>query len=153
MIGTANDVSTLNSLIATTFDSIDGYQEAAEATDRTDLKTLFGTLADERRSAVDAMRDQVREMGGTPEDDGTVLAAAHRRFLDLKSMVTGRDDKAIIDEVERGEDHIKHKFEAAMEDEAVSSGTKAVIGSAYASVKGGHDRIRDMKHAMERTDA
>lgn len=46
-------------------------------------------------------------LGGTPEDNGTVLGSAHRMFLNLKSVVTGQDDKAIIAEVEQGEDHIK----------------------------------------------
>ena len=49
-----------------------------------------------------------------------VLAGAHRVFMDLKSAITGNDDDAIIAEVERGEDLIKHKFEEAMSDSDLS---------------------------------
>ena len=42
------------------------------------------------------------------------MGKTHQRFLDLKAAVTGRDDKAIINEVERGEDYLKEKFEAAL---------------------------------------
>jgi len=55
----------------------------------------------------------VRSLGAAPEDDGTVLAAAHRAFLNLKNAVAG-DDETVVKEVERGEDHIKEKFEAAL---------------------------------------
>jgi uncharacterized protein (TIGR02284 family) len=153
MIGTGNDVSTLNSLIETTIDSIDGYRESAQATSNGQLKAMFENLSNDRTQAVETLRARVRDLGGTPEDDGTVLAAAHRKFVDLKAMVTGRDDKAIINEVERGEDHIKAKFEGAMKDDEISSDTRTVITQAYGSVRTGHDRMRDLKHSMEAANA
>ncbi len=148
MIGTGNDVATLNSLIATTIDSIDGYQESAKATDDMRLKDMFETFASDRRQVVEQLRARVTALGGNPEDDGTILAAAHRQFVDLKAMVTGRDDKAIINEVERGEDHIKAKFENAMKDEEISSDTRAIISKACESVRRGHDAMSQMKHSM-----
>lgn len=148
MIGTGNDVTTLNSLIATTIDSINGYQESAQATSDTRLKGLFEGFANDRQKVVTDLRTRVRELGGTPDKDGTILAMAHRKFVDLKSLVTGRDDKAIVDEVERGEDHIKHKFEAAINDENLSSETRAIITTAYESVRRGHDSVSEMKHTM-----
>lgn len=153
MIGTGNDISTLNSLIETTIDSVDGYQESANATDDMRLKDMFETFASDRRQVVEQLRARVTALGGNPEDDGTILAAAHRRFVDLKAMVTGRDDKAIVNEVERGEDHIKAKFENAMKDEEISSDTRAIISKAYESVRRGHDAMSRMKHSMEATDA
>lgn len=65
-------------------------------------------------------------------------------------MVTGQDEKAIINEVEAGEDHIKAKFEDAIRDTEVSPAVRAIIEEAYVSVKDGHDEMRDLKHAMER---
>jgi uncharacterized protein (TIGR02284 family) len=153
VIGTGNDVATLNSLIATTIDSIDGYQESAKATEDMRLKDMFETLATDRRQAVEDMRARVTALGGNPEDDGTVLAAAHRKFVDLKSMVTGRDDKAIVNEVERGEDHIKSKFESAIADDEISSDTRAIITKAFESVRRGHDAMSQMKHSMEASHA
>lgn len=74
---------------------------------------MFTARAGERRRIVSQLQTEVVRLGGKPEDDGTILASAHRKFLDLKVVVTGRDDKAIVNEVERGEDHILHTFEAA----------------------------------------
>ncbi|MBZ9648520.1 PA2169 family four-helix-bundle protein [Sphingobium sp. 3R8] len=146
----SHDISTLNSLIATTLDSVEGYTEAAKNTENSGFVTLFNGLAGERRQLVSQLQQHVSSLGGEPEDDGTILAGAHRVFLNLKSVVTGHDDKAIINEVEAGEDHIKAKYEDALEDRELSSAVQTLVVSAYTSVKAGHDEIRDIKHSMER---
>ncbi|MDF0541430.1 PA2169 family four-helix-bundle protein [Sphingobium sp. H39-3-25] len=146
----SHDISTLNSLIATTLDSVEGYAEAAKDTENAGFITLFNSLAGERRELVAQLQQEVSTLGGEPEDDGTILAGAHRVFLNLKSVVTGHDDKAIINEVEAGEDHIKAKYEDALGDRELSPGVQTIIASAYDSVKAGHDEIRDIKHSRER---
>jgi uncharacterized protein (TIGR02284 family) len=149
MTDTNHDISVLNSLIATTLDSVDGYTEAATETNNSSFSTLFNGLASERRQLVSRLQQEVTALGGEAEDDGTILASAHRAFLNLKSAVTGHDDKAIINEVEAGEDHIKAKFEEALEDTELSAPVLTMIGSAYDSVKAGHDEIRDIKHSFQ----
>ncbi len=146
----AHDISTLNSLIATTIDSVDGYTEAAKDSDTDRYGALFTSRAGERRQIVTRLQQEVTSLGGKPEDDGTVLAGAHRMFLNLKAAVTDKDDKAIINEVEAGEDHIKAKFEDAIRDTELSPAVRAVIEDAYVSVKEGHDEMRDLKHSLER---
>ncbi len=145
----SHDISTLNGLIATTYDSVEGYAEAAKRSENGRFLGLFNERAVERQAVITALRAEVIRLGGEPEDDGTVLAGAHRMFLNLKSVVTGNDDKAIINEVEQGEDHIKGKFEDALEDTEVSAEVSSTIRECYASIKQGHDQMRDIKHAME----
>jgi uncharacterized protein (TIGR02284 family) len=151
MFDTSTDIRTLNSLIATTLDSVDGYTEAATEAGNTRFASMFTSRASERRNVATDLQDEVRRLGGEPEDDGTALASAHRTFINLKSVVTGRDDKAIVDEVERGEDHILHKFQDALKDADLSPETRAAIQNAFGSVRTGHDQMRDLKHAMEST--
>lgn len=143
-----HDISTLNSLIATTLDSADGYERAAEDATDAGLKQLFQTRGRERREVVGQLQSQVRALGGTPEDEGTTLAAMHRVFLDLKKIV-GNDNKRVIEEVERGEDHIKNKFESALQDSDLTTETRSVIQRTFTSVKSGHDQVSAMKHAAE----
>jgi uncharacterized protein (TIGR02284 family) len=90
----------------------------------------------------------VRQLGGEPEKEGTILASAHRMFVNLRTSLTSNDNKAVVDEVERGEDHIKSKFEDAMKDKDVSPDTMSVITDVYASVRNGHDQMRDIKQAF-----
>jgi uncharacterized protein (TIGR02284 family) len=143
-----HDVKTLNSLIETTLDSADGYAEAAKDAKSESLISLFRERSTERRQVASTLQQRVRLLGGDPEDDGTVLASAHRMFVNLRSSLTSNDNKAVVDEVERGEDHIKSKFEDAMKDKDVSPDTMSVIADVYASVRNGHDQMRDIKQAF-----
>jgi len=145
----SHDISTLNGLIATTIDSVDGYRTSAEAVESPRYAELFTARASERSSVAEQLRSEVRRLGGNPEDDGTILAGAHRTFLNLKAAVVARDDKAIVDEVERGEDHIKAKYEAALGDDSLAPECRSLIETAYGSVKSGHDQMRDLKHNLD----
>lgn len=151
MTETSHDIRTLNGLIATTIDSVDGYTAAADEAESGRYADLFRARAAERRAVSETLRAEVTRLGGAPEDDGTILAGAHRAFLNLKAAVTGRDDKAVVNEVERGEDHIKAKFESALADTDLSVPVRAAIQSAYRSVREGHDQMRDLKHGLETT--
>src|SRR5829696_2939413 len=131
-----HDVTVLNSLIETTIDSVDGYRHSAgEATNR-QFAEIFRTRAQEREQVV----TRLRELGGTPEEEGGLLAKAHRQFLSLRDAVTGRDDKSVIAEVDRGESYLNGKWEAALADDALSAQTQRLIRECYQSVRSGHEQ-------------
>lgn len=149
MAETSHDIRTLNSLIATVIDSVDGYTESAKDVDSPRFKEMFLARAHERREVVERLRADVSRLGGNPEDDGTILAAGHRAFVNLKSAVSSSDDKAVVAEVERGEDHLKAKFEEALQDGDISPAARETIQSVWSSVKEGHDEMSRLKHSLE----
>jgi len=142
-------ISTLNTLIATTIDSVSGYEDSAQNIDNERLREIFRQRANERQDVVEQLRAEVRRLGGNPEDGGSFLGKAHQRFEDLKAAVTGRDEKAIVNEVERGEDYLKDKFETALEGDTLSGDSRAVVERCYQSVRSGHDQMSQLKHGME----
>jgi uncharacterized protein (TIGR02284 family) len=146
-MSTDHDIKILNSLIETVIDSADGYSQAAKEATGTRFADIFLRRGAERQELTVRLQNKVRELGGTPEDDGTLLAGAHRMFLNLRNSMSN-DEIAIVDQVEAGEDHIKHKFEDAQRDREISLATMADINEAYAIVKDGHDEIRDLKHSL-----
>ena len=143
-----HELRVINSLIETTIDSVHGYREAAGDAQNPTIRTLFERRATERQASVAALQAYVVSHGGKPEDDGTVLAAAHRVFVDLRHALT-KGDEAVVKEVERGEDHIKHKYEDALKDVELTPAARDVIDKAYASVKQGHDEMSRLKHGFE----
>ena len=149
MFDSTDDKTTLNTLLATLIDSINGYRDSAENIENGSLKRLFLESAEERSRVAEDLRAEVRRLGGDPNDDGSVMGKTHQVFLDLKAAVTGRDDKAIINEVERGEDYLKEKFETALQSDKLAGETRAVVERAFASARRGHDRIAEIKHSMD----
>lgn len=144
-----HEINTVNDLIKTTIDSVDGYRSAAEDANSGQFKSIFFDRANERRDVADKLQEYVRQLGGDPADDGSITAGAHRVFTNLRAAVTGTDDKAVVAEVERGEDHIKAKFETAISDDELSSETRSVITQCYQSVRDGHDQMSDLKHGLQ----
>ena len=145
----SDQISVLNELIETTIDSTKGYEDAAENIENDRLRQIFRERADERQKVVSDLRSEVSRLGGDPEESGTLMGKTHQRFLDLKAAITGRDEKSVINEVERGEDYIKGKFEAALEGAKLSGESRQAVEQCYQSVRQGHDQMSQLKHGME----
>lgn len=149
MLGSSDQTTILKTLTSTLNDSVNGYRDAAENAEGSQFQQIFRDNASERERVSGELAGEVRRLGGTPDEDGTVLGKTHQTWLDLKAAITGRDDKAIINEVERGEDYLKEKFEAALKDDTLAPESRAVVEHAYQSVRKGHDQISQLKHGLE----
>ena len=146
-------ITALNTLIATTIDSVNGYEESAKNIDNERLREIFRQRADERQDVVSKLRSEVQRLGGNPEDDGSFLGKTHQRFEDLKAAVTGRDEKSIVNEVERGEDYLKEKWQAALQSGDLHGESHQLLERCYQSIKAGHDQMSQLKHGMESPSA
>jgi len=146
-----HDISVVNSLITTTIDSANGFERSAEDADVPQFEKMFREFSGERRQVVGMLQEHVRKLGGTPNDDGSLKADLHRRWVDLRDAISKGGDQEVVEEVERGEDYLKGKYDAALEDSQLSAETMAVIREAYKSVRAGHDRAAALKHGMQGT--
>jgi uncharacterized protein (TIGR02284 family) len=142
------DIEILNSLVTTTIDSANGFERSAENVHDGSLRSMFEDFARERREVVSRLQSQVSALGGTPNDDGSLKADLHRRFEDLRQAIGG-GTKAVVEEVERGEDYIKAKYETAMRDDSLGAETRALLAQCFESVRAGHDRASALKHSMQ----
>lgn len=147
MSDVSHDIKTLNGLLATVVDSIDGFEQASRSVETSRFKSIFDDVARDRRGLTGDFETQIRQAGGTPDDEGTMLASAHRVLMRLRDAVS-KGDVAVVDEAERGEDHIKAKFQEAADDAELSQPVRQFVNEAAVRVKAGHDRIRDLKHSL-----
>lgn len=145
------DVAVLNSLTATTFDSMRGFEDAAaDATDPR-LKRVFSDFAAERRAIVTTLKDAVRRFGGTPEENGTAAGAAHRLWMDLKAGLAS-SNRAAIESVETGEAYLRMKYEEALADKTLTPGVRDIIADAFTAIAKG-DRVHELRRCLGMTDS
>lgn len=142
------DITVLNSLIETTLDSVDGYRRSAEEATESRFASEFMSRATEREQVVRQLQGEVRRLGGTPEDDGSVLAAAHRAFLTIRDRATGSDDEAVIAEVDHGESYLRGKWETALKNDELSPETRSLITQCWDSVRAGQEKWRAVHENM-----
>jgi uncharacterized protein (TIGR02284 family) len=141
-------ISTLNTLIETCRDGEQGFRAAAENLKDPAVKTLFTEVARERGQFAEELKNEVERLGGRPEEGGSLSGAAHRGWMDVKGAITGRDDKQIISEAERGEDVAVAAYREALS-AARPSAVESVVHRQYEHVKEAHDRVRSLERARE----
>lgn len=139
-------IDTLNGLIDISRDGEIGFRTAADEVTRSDLQTIFGEAATRCAEGAAELQRKVRALGGESEDSGSAIGALHRRWLDLKSAVTGKDDLAILEEIERGEDVAKGAYAAALE-VGLPPDIQVMIERQYHGVRQNHNRVRDLRNA------
>ncbi|HUR96851.1 MAG TPA: PA2169 family four-helix-bundle protein [Pyrinomonadaceae bacterium] len=140
-------ISTLNGLIETCKDGQNGFQVAAEGVERSDLKSLFYEFSQQRAQFSGELQSLVQSLGGDPANSGSMSAALHRGWINIKSAVTGKDEAAILNECERGEDSAKGAYKSALE-EALPGNVMETIQTQYVAVQSAHDRVKALRDAM-----
>ncbi|HUE93884.1 PA2169 family four-helix-bundle protein [Pseudomonas sp.] len=137
--------SVLNDLIETSKDGEKGFQECAENIKTVQLKTLFNQRAQECAMAASDLQQLVRGLGGEPETTSSFAGDLHRRWVDLKAMVTGKDDEAILNECERGEDVALKEYREALE-KPLPASIRMVVEKQLQGVQRNHDQIKSLRN-------
>lgn len=139
-------ISVLNDLIETCKDGEKGFMECAEDLRDPQLKTTMTQRARDCATGAAELQQLVRTLGGDPETTTSVAADLHRRWVDLKSMITGKDDEAILNECERGEDVAVKSYRKALEKDLPGE-VRLVVERQYQGVLRNHDQVKALRDA------
>ena len=144
-------ISTLNGLIETCKDGQEGFRQAAEGVERSDLKSLFYEFSQQRAQFTGELQNLVQGLGGDPENSGSLAGSLHRGWINIKAAVTGKDDAAILNECERGEDSAKNTYKEALET-PMPEYIKETLRTEYAAIQEAHDRVKALRNAANNED-
>lgn len=123
-------------------DSADGYEKAAALANNTSLSQLFDQYSRERREFARTLAGFVDGAPKDPDVAGTAKAQLHRWWIELRDLLQGGDDQALLTEVERGEQHIEGAYSDAL---------GAVDGGPIRRVlKAQHDHVRKAMRRVNR---
>lgn len=145
-----DQIDTLNSLLKTTIDSVNGYRNSADELDSEKLREAFRQNASDREQVVQKLSDEVRKLGGDPADSGSAMGQAHHVWEDIKGAISGHDEQAVVNQTESAEDYLKKQYQDALG--KLDGEPRQVVEQCYQQVLQGHDQISRMKHAMEAAD-
>ena len=137
-------IDQLNDLIETSKDGEQGFRKAAQDTKDAQLASIFSEGARRCSEGARELQDLVRQLGGDPEKRGSTAGALHRGWLSVKEAVSARDDKAILEEVERGEDYAKAQYRKALEKD-LPANVKSLVERQYQGVLANHDKVRALR--------
>lgn len=141
-------INTLNDLIETLRDGQEGFKEAADNAQSADLKSLFNQVSLERAQMVGELQQEVRSLGGDPENSSSTAGALHRTWINIKGTLTGRDDQSILNECERGEDSAVRAYADALKEQHLPAVLRTLVERQFAEIKQVHDRVKSMRDAQ-----
>ncbi|MBS9760394.1 MULTISPECIES: ferritin-like domain-containing protein [Pseudomonas] len=145
-------IDVLNDLIEYSKDGEKGFKTSAEDVKNPQLKAFFVQRASECASAAAELQSEVRRLGGDPETSTSISGDLHRGWVNLKSMVTGKDEEAVLNEVERGEDHALKAYKEAREKlvklgRSVNDQSYALVEKQLQGVQRNHDQVKALRNA------
>ena len=125
--------STLKTLTDTAFDSVEGYRKAAEKADSQQLKQALQQRAQQREQTVAQMNAEIERQGGELVTKGTMTGEAHQLWMSITDAFESGDEAA-AERVEEGEDYLKGKLKAALDDDDLDPQSRGVIQQCYAEI-------------------
>jgi len=134
----------LNGLIETARDGERGYLTAAADVKNSELRSIFEEYAEQRRKFVRELEAEVERLGGRPVESGSVAAAVHRGWIDLKGAISGGGVHAIVAACETGEDAAQAAFERVVNLD-ISGATRTLVEKQWRQIQEAHQRMRHLK--------
>jgi uncharacterized protein (TIGR02284 family) len=148
MQATQDTHTALNHLIEVCRDGQEGFAAAAKVMQETPLHAELIQYSLQRRGFALDLEASLNAMGDTPQAAGSVAAAIHRGWMNLKAAIAKNDRYAVLAECERGEDCAVRTYR-----EAIGADLGPSIGSLVRSqleqVQRVHDRIKALRDAAK----
>src|SRR5690606_2428817 len=126
-----------------------GYARAAEEVNDEALKDFFLAYSKQRNKFGHEIKDQLKKLGGEIDKGSSIAGDLHRGWMDLKGLLTGHDEDAIINECIRGESTALADYKRVMEDESLNNETREVIRSHHQKIQEAVAKIKELHHILE----
>ncbi|WP_310395765.1 PA2169 family four-helix-bundle protein [Hymenobacter sp.] len=141
----------LNELVVTLKDGQEGYADAMTDVEDASLKETFKKYAAQRAGYVTEIEDQMFQLNLHPDpNEGTsATSKVHRAWIDLKAALTSKDNKAVLNECERGEDYAIKAYQTALKAQDLPSNLKSVIEKQYQGVQEAHNTIKALRDSSK----
>jgi uncharacterized protein (TIGR02284 family) len=138
-------IDLLNDLTENARDGEFGFRECAEHAKSADLKQTFSARADDCRRAAEELAGRVSALGGKPQEGGTALGALHRGWVAARSALSTYDDKAMLEECERGEDIAVAKYRKALQ-KPVPEDIRSLLERHLMGAQRNHDQVKALRN-------
>ncbi|HET8747054.1 MAG TPA: PA2169 family four-helix-bundle protein [Ramlibacter sp.] len=140
-------IDVLKDLVECSKDGEYGFRECAEQAKRPDLKSMLQQRAEDCRRGAEELNRLLRECGHDVEEGGSTLGAMHRGWVSIKSKLSSYDDKAVLEECERGEDNAKARYMKALQ-KNLPTNVRSVVERQYQGVLRNHDQVKMMRDQL-----
>lgn len=138
---------TLEDLLEVCRDGEYGFTACAEQVKRPDLKNILLQRAQDCRRGAQELQQCMARYGGDVNEGGSVLGALHRGWVSVKASLSSYDDKAVMEEAERGEDNALARYRRALK-KPLPADVAALVQRQCEGVQRNHDQVRNLRDQL-----
>ncbi len=142
-------VNHLNQLLTRNYDAEAGYKDAAENVEDPQLKNFFQQAAQQRYDFGHKIKGEIKQLGGSPDKGTSVAGDLHRTWIDLKSAVASRNNIAVLNECERGEQAALKDYQEALDSPVISGSCESIIQNQLNEIQGKVQHITELRNQFE----
>ena len=91
---------------------------------------LLKQYAEQRTGFIFELQEEVRRRGGTPRQSGSLSGKLHQSWIELKSIATGQDEGAMLNECALNEKLMLNKYTEALQ-QALPQNVRLILSRQY----------------------
>jgi len=151
MENTQKTIDTLNELVEINNERMSGYDQAYRNTEETTMKNLFSKLAESSRQYREELVTEVKKLGGKPRESSATSGKPYRVWADVKTALSKKDNKAILNSFESGEDYTVTTYENVLKTPGLKPELQTIVKKQAGLIRAEHSKVKDLKNNLTRT--
>ena len=142
-------IDDLNHLVTICNDGKYGYETAAEDADSAALRAMFSGYSAERAEFTQQLKEEIRKAGGDPDHGGGPLGAIHRAWIDVKSALATKDNKAVLGACITGEKAAVNAYSTVLKSNDLPANTRSVLNQQRRSIEETLNKVEGLHNTIE----
>jgi uncharacterized protein (TIGR02284 family) len=142
-------IDDLNHLITISNDGRYGYETAAEDADSAALRSMFSGYSAERAEFTQQLNAEIRNLGGNPDHGGGPMGAVHRAWIDVKTALSSRDNKAVLGACITGERAAIKAYSSVLKNNELPADTRALLNQQRRNIEEALNKVESLHNMIE----
>ncbi len=117
----------LNMLLTRNYDAEKGFEKAADEADHPLLVDFFKGSARQRYNFGHQIKEEIAKLDGKPDKGTSLEGDIHRTWMNLKEIVATHDNKAMLEECDRGEKVALEAYEKILDESSLTPSARKVV--------------------------
>ena len=142
-------IDDLNHLVTICNDGKYGYETAAEDADSAALRAMFSEYSAERAEFTEQLKSEIRKFGGDPDHGGGPIGAIHRAWIDVKTALSSKDNKAVLGACITGEKAAVNAYSDVLQKNQLPAETRALLNEQRRNIEETLYKVESLHETIE----
>lgn len=142
-------IDDLNHLVTICNDGKYGYELAAEDADSAALRAMFSEYSAARAEYSQQLKSEIIKFGGDADHGGGPLGAIHRAWIDVKTALSSKDNKAVLGACITGEKAAVNAYTEVLKNNQLPAETRALLNEQRRNIEEALNKVEGLHETIE----